>query len=377
MFTDIVKKIPARDYKIDGLEVHVDHTPIGTIYFDSAEKEVVFPEHAHAEQWTIVVSGSCTFTANGESKTYSAGDVYIIPAGLKHQITLHAGYSEFAYVDDPRDGEPGEKKFDAEGNCMADFNTAVEKAKEMAAAPSCYSVLKEKTQAWLSAIGTDGEYAAAVAFLAETKADILPIDRLIEAAEKMGNAELLAHAKEVKANGGKYCDCPACTLAAEIIALEEIILNNSAIGKIACGLQTIVTALSQQADGHLIHSKIFAAQGLSKLAKQYADHAAEERGYVEKCIERIIDLGGDVKLEDKKCAPVCSDAEEYLKYDLQVSRDGLKWLAEIVKLAQCDLTSFDLLKDYYKDEEGDMYWTEQQLGLIKLIGRENWLAKQI
>ena len=56
---------------------------------------------------------------------------------------------------------------------------------------------------------------------------------------------------------------------------------------------------------------------------------------------------------------------------------GLKWLAELVKLAQCDLTSFGILSDYYKDEESDMYWAEQQLGLIELVGKENWLSQQI
>lgn len=108
MFHDIIKKVPLRDYGIDGLEVHVDHTSTGTVYFVTAEKEVVFPEHAHAAQWTIVVTGSCTFTAKGESKVYNAGETYFIPAGLKHQITLHAGYSEVDYVDDPRDGEVDE-----------------------------------------------------------------------------------------------------------------------------------------------------------------------------------------------------------------------------------------------------------------------------
>ena len=103
MFPDIVKKVPVRNYGIDGLEVHVDHTTTGTVYFVTAQKEVVFPEHAHAAQWTIVVTGSCTFTANGESKIYSAGETYFIPAGLRHQITLHAGYSEVDYVDDPND----------------------------------------------------------------------------------------------------------------------------------------------------------------------------------------------------------------------------------------------------------------------------------
>jgi len=90
LFADIIKKVPVRNYGIESLETHVDHTSTGTVYFVSAEKEVVFPEHSHAAQWTIVVNGSCTFTANGESKVYSAGETYFIPAGLKHQITLHA-----------------------------------------------------------------------------------------------------------------------------------------------------------------------------------------------------------------------------------------------------------------------------------------------
>lgn len=148
-------------------------------------------------------------------------------------------------------------------------------------------------------------------------------------------------------------------------------------GKVIEGLQTIVTALSQQADGHLIQSRIFAAQGLSKLAEKYTEHAAEERGYVVKCIDRLIDLGCEVKLESKTAAPIYTDAIEYLKHDLQVSKDGLAWLKEVVVAAQDDLTTFKILSEYYQDEESDMYWLEQQLALVEMIGKQNWLAKQI
>ena len=55
--------------------------------------------------------------------------------------------------------------------------------------------------------------------------------------------------------------------------------------KILEGLQIIVTDLSQQADGHAIQSKIFDAQGFSKLGEKYAEYAAEERGYVDKCTD--------------------------------------------------------------------------------------------
>ncbi|MBE8949702.1 MAG: bacterioferritin (cytochrome b1) [Quinella sp. 3Q1] len=147
--------------------------------------------------------------------------------------------------------------------------------------------------------------------------------------------------------------------------------------KVIEGLQTIVTELAQQADGHVIQSRIFASQGLSKLAKQYEEHAAEERGYVVKCIDRLIDLGCEVKLENKNCSPIICDAVEYLKHDLQVSKNGLAWLKEILLAAQDDPTTFDILKDYYQDEEGDMYWAEQQLEIIELIGKQNWLTKQL
>lgn len=147
--------------------------------------------------------------------------------------------------------------------------------------------------------------------------------------------------------------------------------------KILDGLQVIVTNLSQQAAGHDIQARIFASQGFTKLADKYKEHGEEERGYVIKCIDRILDLGGTVKLEAKKEAPVFGDALEFVKYDLQVSKDGLAWLAGLVEESRDDYTTYDMLKEYYQDEEEDMYWGEQQLELVKLIGRENWYAQQL
>lgn len=147
--------------------------------------------------------------------------------------------------------------------------------------------------------------------------------------------------------------------------------------KIIAGLQAIVTGLSQQADGHAIQSRIFASEGFSKLADKYAEHAAEERGYVDQCIDRILDLGGEVKLEAKEAAPVCKDPADWVKYDLQVSKDGLAWLGTLVEEARTDYTTFDILKKYYQDEEEDLYWGEAQLELIECIGKQNWLLQQL
>ena len=150
--------------------------------------------------------------------------------------------------------------------------------------------------------------------------------------------------------------------------------------KVAAVLQQIVTNLSQQSAGHLIQSRIFASQGFFKLAKKYADHATEELGFVEKCIDRLLDLGCEVKLEAKQAGPVYTNPVEYLKHDLSVSTDeeGIAMMKEIVAIAaKEDYSSYDVLKDYMQDEDEDANWMKGQLEMIERIGVQNWLIQQL
>ena len=122
---------------------------------------------------------------------------------------------------------------------------------------------------------------------------------------------------------------------------------------------------------------MFASSGFTKLAEKYAEHAEEERGYVKQCIDRILDLGGEVKLEAKKEGPVYKDPVDFMKYDLEVSKNGLAWLAELTEEARTDYTTFDILKKYYQDEEEDMFWAEGQLQMMERIGKVNCLLRQL
>ena len=147
--------------------------------------------------------------------------------------------------------------------------------------------------------------------------------------------------------------------------------------KVLEGLQIIVTDLAQQADGHAIQSRIFNAAGFTKLGAKYAEHAEEERGYVDQCVDRILDLGGEVKNGAKKEAPVYTDPVEWVKYDRQVSIDGLAWLKTLVEEARDDYTTYDILKKYYQDAEEDLNWADGQLALMECIGVQNWLIQQL
>lgn len=67
---------------------------------------------------------------------------------------------------------------------------------------------------------------------------------------------------------------------------------------------------------------------------------------------------------------------DWLKYDLQVSKDDLSWLKTIINEVKDDYTTYDI-QNYYKDEKEDMYWNERQLEWIEVIGEQNWLLQQL
>lgn len=109
----------------------------------------------------------------------------------------------------------------------------VEKTHELINAPSCSKEAKQAAQNWLDAIGTDNQLAETKKYIAELEADIMPIDGLIafansEMGVKVFGEEMaknvLVHAKDIKAKGAKYCDCPACKAVADILAKKEQML---------------------------------------------------------------------------------------------------------------------------------------------------------
>lgn len=108
------------------------------------------------------------------------------------------------------------------------MNEAIRKVQDMISAPSCCAELKAAGQAYLDAVGTEKEAEAKEALLAEIEEDVMPVDGLIQFAGSETAAKIfgenapafLQHAKDIKANGGLYCDCQAC---ADALAVKELL----------------------------------------------------------------------------------------------------------------------------------------------------------
>ena len=89
--------------------------------------------------------------------------------------------------------------------------------------------------------------------------------------------------------------------------------------KSIAALQAYATGLAAQSLQHKAESKIFAAQGYTKLAEKYAEHSAEEMGWVEQFMDRILDLGGEIKQEAQEAKQVYTDIVEFIEADYNVS----------------------------------------------------------
>lgn len=109
-----------------------------------------------------------------------------------------------------------------------------EQARALIAAPSVCKEAKAAAEKWLAAVGTENEKAETAAFVKELEEDLETIDQLIGFVDSplckqlFGEekaAAFAAHAHELKENGAKYCDCPACVACANILSHKEELLK--------------------------------------------------------------------------------------------------------------------------------------------------------
>lgn len=106
---------------------------------------------------------------------------------------------------------------------------------------------------------------------------------------------------------------------------------------------------------------IFGYQKFVKLEEKYSSHAKEEREFQKKFASRILDLGGKVELQQREALNLIEDPIEFLKADLEISKDGVAIVDKLVESSITDHISYDLLKEYYKDEVEDLLWSETEL----------------
>jgi bacterioferritin len=131
-------------------------------------------------------------------------------------------------------------------------------------------------------------------------------------------------------------------------------------------------------DQYFLHSRMYADWGFSKLYERINHEMEEETQHADALLQRILFLEGTPDMRPDAIQPG-HDVPSMLQSDLALEYKVRAALAKGIELCEQlgDYPSRDILLLQLKDTEEDhAYWLEQQLGLIKRIGVQNYLQAQ-
>ena len=150
--------------------------------------------------------------------------------------------------------------------------------------------------------------------------------------------------------------------------------------QIIASLNSLLAGELTAIDQYFIHSEMLADWGLHRLAARLRHEVDDERGHARALIARILFLESVPDLGIRVPLAVGKDVPQILKNDLAVELSVVKALRTAI--AECeqfqDYVTREMLVQLLDDTEQDhAHWLEQQLGLIRMVGLENFLQSQM
>jgi quercetin dioxygenase-like cupin family protein len=97
IFPEPIRNLPEADVPLKGVKTYLSQSETHQIIFMEFDEDVEAPEHSHESQWGIVLAGKLDLTVDGVKRTYSKGDNYFIPKGVKHGAKIYAGYADITF----------------------------------------------------------------------------------------------------------------------------------------------------------------------------------------------------------------------------------------------------------------------------------------
>ncbi|MBI1899022.1 MAG: bacterioferritin [Acidobacteria bacterium] len=140
-------------------------------------------------------------------------------------------------------------------------------------------------------------------------------------------------------------------------------------------LKAELTAINQ----YFLHAEMAANWGYMRLAGITRKEAIEEMKHAEQLIERVLFLDGTPTMNELFPLRIGRNIKEHHENDLALEYEAVQRLNNGIRLCRDagDNASRELLEKILVDEEEHVDFLEAQLGIIKEIGIENYLAQQI
>jgi len=136
-----------------------------------------------------------------------------------------------------------------------------------------------------------------------------------------------------------------------------------------------LTAINQ----YFIQAKMCKNWGLMKLAAKHYEESMGEMKHADKIIERVLFLEGTPEIARYDPIRVGADVKEQFQNDLVLESSGVKAYNELVNLAfsMKDNGTHALALHILTESEEHVDWLETQLGLIEMVGLQNYLTEHM
>lgn len=141
-------------------------------------------------------------------------------------------------------------------------------------------------------------------------------------------------------------------------------------------LNKLLTGELSAADQYLAHARTMEDMGLKALAERISHERTEELEHADKLIRRILFLEGTPDVASRDPLRIGKTVPDMLRNDLTLEYEVVAALKEAI--AYCEqVKDYDtrriLLELLVDTEEDHAHWLEQQLGLIDMLGLQNYL----
>ena len=101
VFPEPIRNLPEADIPLDGITAYLSQSDTHQILFMQFEKDADLSEHSHAAQIGIVLEGKIELIIDGEKQSFTKGDRYHIPEGVRHSGKIYAGYADITFFNEP------------------------------------------------------------------------------------------------------------------------------------------------------------------------------------------------------------------------------------------------------------------------------------
>jgi len=144
-------------------------------------------------------------------------------------------------------------------------------------------------------------------------------------------------------------------------------------------LQDVLCAELTAINQYFVHARMCENWGYTKLAEHTRKESIEEMQHAQLIIDRILYFDGVPNMQKYMKINVGRSVPDQLQADLEVEYQAVPRLNKGIDVARKlgDNGTRTLLEAILKDEEDHVEWLEAQLGIIKEIGAENYLAQQM